>query len=74
MTDSRFLHPIHERGVRGGRLPEGHIRGPLTDARIHHYAKLGYYGTENQEAANKKKPKKQQSALARALKLLESLR
>lgn len=71
---SRWTHPIHARGVRSPDFKTATVKGVLTDAQIHKYAKLGHYGTENQSAAiaadKKKKTRVKRITLADALKAL----
>lgn len=78
-----WTHPVHARGVRSPRFD---VRGGelLSDDRIDHYARLGYYGEaerqrvleeDRQKAAlkNKKRPKrtkKQEFNVDLALKAL----
>lgn len=77
MGTTKWTHPIHAKGVRSPRLD---VRGGklLTDKKIHHYAKAGFYGTEVQAAAlenqkEKKKRKRPLSSLQAAMALLRSL-
>lgn len=74
--DSNFTHPLHARGIRSGGIPV--LRGPLlSDARILHYIRKGFYGEEarrklaeqeDQRLSKKKQPKV--DPLAPVLRLL----
>ena len=77
---SAWRHPVHARGVRSPRFD---VRGGelLDDDRIDHYTRLGYYGTEKQNAllsqdkkGKKVKRKAKPVTLAAALKALGAMK
>lgn len=72
---SRFIHPIHARGVRSTNFA---VRGSklLTDSRILHYIKSGFYGPDMQaEAVGEVRPKKRKTRPPRsAMSVLRELR
>lgn len=76
---SKWIHPIHGRGIRSPDLASLVKGKPLTDKRIKHYILSGRYGEEAQQNATKKKIKRvgkkktRQTEIARALKHLLNL-
>lgn len=73
-------HPAH--GSIRSAWPNTNARGPLTDKRIDHYIRLGYYGSACQAAllardaekkAHSPRLKKSKSALELAQEALDSL-
>jgi hypothetical protein len=45
---NKWTHPAHA-SVRSQNLASGVVSGPLTNKRIDHYRRIGYYGTEEQQ-------------------------
>lgn len=71
---SKWTHPVHARGVPSPRLDSAHVGKLLSDKQIHEYAKLGYYGSENQTAAVAKDSKKKtKTSVSKLLKQLLGL-
>lgn len=55
-NSSSWSHPLHARGIRSGGIPTPST--PLTDSRIAHYCRNGFYGSaaqRNQLAADAEK-------------------
>ena len=61
-----WTHPVHGRGVKSPDFSRGIIGALLTDARIHHYALAGRYGSDIQRAAEEIERGKKEAARKRA--------
>lgn len=64
--DHDWTHPVHGRGVKSHDFSRGIIGALLTDARIHHYALAGRYGSDIQCAAEEIERRKSEAARKRA--------
>jgi hypothetical protein len=60
-----WTHPVHAKGVQAQRMAGAHIGEQLTDSRIKHYIRLGFYGTERQLALLEEERAKKQKRESR---------